>query len=136
MAWKRWHRSAKDISFATSRRRSAEEPVDKKTHINIAYAFAAFIAILLFQGWLATRQQVETVSFSEFEQLLKDGKIEAVNVRGNFLDGKLKKPLPDGRQLYSTVLVAPEIFDMLDKYKVKITGVVQSHFISDLLSWV
>lgn len=110
--------------------------MDKKTHINIAYAVAAFIAILLFQGWLAARQQVETVSFSEFEQLLKDGKIDAVNVHGNFLDGKLKKPLPDGRQLYSTVLVAPEIFDMLEKYKVKVTGVVQSHFISDLLSWV
>jgi cell division protease FtsH len=82
--------------------------VDKKTHINIAYAVAAFIAILLFQGGLAARQQVETVSFSEFEQLLKDGKIEAVNVHGILLDGKLKKPLPDGRQLYSTVLVAPE----------------------------
>ena len=110
--------------------------MDKQTHFNIGYAIAAFIAMLLFQSWWTARQQVETISFSEFEQLLKDGKIEAVNVRGNYLDGKLAKPLPDGRQLYSTVLVAPDIYDMLDKYKVTVTGIVENHFISDILSWV
>ena len=110
--------------------------MDKQTHFNIGYALVAFAALMLFQSWWGSRQQVETVPFSEFEQLLKDGKIEAVNVRGNFLDGKLTKALPDGRQYYATVLVAPEITDMLEKYKVKVTGVVENHFIADLLSWV
>ncbi len=108
----------------------------KKMHFNLWYAIAAFLAITLFQSWWGTHQKVETISWSEFEQFLKDGKIEAVNVRQNYLDGKLVKPLPDGRQYYSTVLVAPDIADMLEKYKVKITGVVENHFIADLLSWV
>jgi cell division protease FtsH len=110
--------------------------MDKKTHFNIGYALIAFVAILLFQSWWVSRQEVETVPFSEFQQLLKDGKIAAVDVRGNYLDGKLTKPLPDGTQFYSTVLVAPEISDMLEKDKVPVTGVVESHFIADLLSWV
>lgn len=110
--------------------------MDKQKHFNIGYTIAAVIAILLFQGWWGTRQQVETIPFSEFEQFLKEGKIAAVNVRGNFLDGKLSKPLPDGRRFYSTVLVPPDVYAMLDKYKVPVTGVVENHFISDVLSWV
>ncbi|MGF6639297.1 ATP-dependent zinc metalloprotease FtsH [Paraburkholderia sp. 35.1] len=110
--------------------------MDKQTHFNIGYTIAAVIAILLFQSWWVARQQVETIPFSQFEQLLKDGKIEAVNVRGNLLDGKLSKPLADGRQLYSTVLVRPDVYALLDKYNVKVTGVVDNHLVSDILSWV
>jgi cell division protease FtsH len=110
--------------------------MDKKMHFNIGYAIMAFIAITLFQSWWTEHQKVETIPFSEFAQYLKDGKIAAVNVRENYLDGQLVKPLPDGRQLYSTVLVAPDIADMLEKYHVKITGVVENHFIANLLSWV
>ena len=104
--------------------------------INLIYTIVAILAILLFQSWWITRQTVETIPFSEFEQFLKDGKIAAVNVREHYLDGKLAKPLPDGRQFFSTVLVAPDVWVMLDKYKVKVTGVVESHFIGNLLSWV
>jgi len=104
--------------------------------INLIYTIVAILAILLFQSWWITRETVETIPFSEFEQFLKDGKIAAVNVREHYLDGKLAKPLPDGRQFFSTVLVAPDVWVMLDKYKVKVTGVVESHFIGNLLSWV
>jgi len=74
--------------------------------INLIYTIVAILAILLFQSWWITRETVETIPFSEFEQFLKDGKIAAVNVREHYLDGKLAKPLPDGRQFFSTVLVA------------------------------
>ena len=104
--------------------------------INLIYTIVAILAILLFQSWWITRETVETIPFSEFEQFLKDGKIAAVNVREHYLDGKLAKALPDGRQFFSTVLVAPDVWVMLDKYKVKVTGVVESHFIGNLLSWV
>jgi cell division protease FtsH len=110
--------------------------MDKKVHFNIGYMLIVFIAITLFQSWWGERQKTETIPFSEFEQLLKDGKIAAVNVRENYLDGTLVKPLPDGRQEFSTVTVAPNVADMLEKYHVKITGVVENHFVGTLLSWV
>ncbi len=110
--------------------------MDKQTHFNVWYFIVAFVAILLFQSWLSTRQQVETIPFSQFEQMLKDGEISAVNVHGNYLDGTLAKPPAKGPKLYSTVLVQPDIYDLLKKYNVKVTGVVESHFISDILSWV
>jgi cell division protease FtsH len=110
--------------------------MEKKTHFNIAYVMMAFIAITLFQSWWVQHQQVETIPYSQFVDYLKDGKIAAVNVRENYLDGTLAKPLPKGPKLYSTVMVAPGIADMLDKYNVKITGVVENHILGDILSWV
>ena len=105
-------------------------------HFNIWYAVAAFLAMVLIQGWWIGRSHVETIPYSEFVQYLKDGKIEAVNIRGPYLDGKLKKPLSDGRQLYSTTAVSPAEYAFLSKYNVKITGIVESHFLADLLSWI
>jgi cell division protease FtsH len=79
--------------------------MDKKAHFNIGYMLLVFIVITLFQSWWSERQKTETIPFSEFEQLLKDGKVAAVNVRENYLDA-LVKPLLDGRQEFSTVTVA------------------------------
>jgi ATP-dependent Zn protease len=110
--------------------------MDKKAHFNIGYMLAVFIAITLFQSWWGQRQTVETIPYSEFEQLLREGKIAAVNVRENYLDGTLEKPLPNGKKLYSTVMVAPAVADNLEKYHVKITGVVENHFVGTILSWV
>ena len=110
--------------------------MDKKMHFNVGYAIAAFIAITLFQSWWAGHQTTETIPFSQFEQYLKEGKIAAVNVRENYLDGQLVNPMPDGRKLYSTVMVAPDVADMLEKYNVKITGVVENHLVGNILSWV
>jgi cell division protease FtsH len=110
--------------------------MDKKLHFNIWYAIAVFIAITMFQSWWSTHQKVETIAYSEFVQLLKNGKIAAVNVRGNYLDGTLVKALPDGRTFYSTVQVAPDVANMLEKYNVKVTGVVENHLVGDILSWV
>ena len=110
--------------------------MDKKIHFNIIYIIVAFVAITLFQSWWSVHQKIETIPYSEFEQFLKDGKIAAVNVRENYLDGTLLKPLPDGRQMYSTVLVAPDVADSLEKYKVKITGVVENHLVGTILAWV
>ena len=82
--------------------------MDKKMHFNIGYTVVAFIVITLFQSWWTQHRTVETIPYSEFVQYLKDGKIAAVNVRQNYLDGQLDKPLADGRQLFSTVSVVME----------------------------
>ena len=108
--------------------------MDKKAHFNIGYMLLVFIVITLLQTWWGERQKTETIPFSEFEQLLKDGKVAAVNVRENYLDGTLVKPLPDGRQDFSTVTVAPNVADRLEKYNVKITGVVENHLVGTILS--
>jgi len=52
------------------------------------------------------------------------------------LEGKLKKPLPDGRELFVTTRVDPQLADRLSQSDVKFTGVIESTWLRDLLSWV
>jgi cell division protease FtsH len=110
--------------------------MDKKLTINLFYAAVAVALILLFQSWWVSYQQVEPIPYSEFEKLLSQGDIAEVQVKKDSLEGKLKKPLPDGREYFVTVRVDPAIADALEKHKVKFTGVVESTFLKDLLSWV
>jgi len=109
---------------------------EKKTQFNIWYLVLALFGIMLFQQWWHTSREVEVIPYSRFEQLLKDGKIEEVFVRDQYLEGRLKLPLDDGRERFVTTRVDPELSDHLDRYDVKYTGVVESNFLRDLLSWV
>jgi cell division protease FtsH len=101
----------------------------------MAYALLAFLAILFFQYWL-TERPVKVLSYSELEQLLKDKQIAEVYVRQDSLEGKLKTPLPDGRALFITTRVDAQLADRLGQADVKFTGVIESAWVRDLLSWV
>ncbi len=110
--------------------------MEKKTQFNIGYVFIALLVILLFQSWWAATQQVQPLPYSEFEQLLESGQVQEVYIRQNTIEGKLKQPLADGRQRFVTTRVDPALADRLGKYDVKFTGVLESTFLRDLLSWV
>jgi cell division protease FtsH len=109
--------------------------MDKRTQLNVIYVVSALFVIMFFHYWLAERP-IKVLLYSEFEQLLKDKQIEEVYVRSDFLEGKLKKPLSDGRELFVTTRVDPQLADRLTQSDVKFTGVIESTWLRDLLSWV
>jgi cell division protease FtsH len=109
--------------------------MDKRIQLNVIYAMGALLVIMFFQYWLAARP-VKTLLYSEFEQLLKDKEIAEVYVRPDFLEGKLKKPLSDGKELFVTTRVDPQLADRLSQSDVKFTGVIESTWLRDLLPWV
>jgi cell division protease FtsH len=110
--------------------------MEKRTQFNVWYLIIALFVILMFQNWWAATRQIEAIPYSEFEQLLKTDQIEEVYVRDNYLEGKVKTPLREGHQRFVTTRVDPALADRLSKYNVKFTGVVESTFLRDLLSWV
>ena len=110
--------------------------MDKKNQINIFYALLAFFLIFLFQSWFATQRQVEPISYSKFEDLLRQGEIEQVSVKEKHLEGKLRTPLPDGQQYFVTVRVEPDMAEQLTKYGVNFTGTIQNTWLRDILSWI
>ncbi len=109
--------------------------MDKKIQFNAWYFILAVFAILLIQNWWVESRKVEPIPYSQFEQLLKDGKIDEIAISKDHIEGKLKQPL-DGRDFFVTTRVDPPFADELAKYNVKFRGEVQSTFLSDLLSWV
>ncbi len=110
--------------------------MDKKAQINFWYMGLAVVGILLFQNWWIATHQVEVIPYSEFEALLEKGQVESVFVRQDSLEGKLKTPTKDGRQRFVTTRVDPQLADRLTAHKVTFTGVVESTFLRDLLSWI
>jgi ATP-dependent Zn protease len=79
--------------------------MNRKTQINLWYAMVAVLVILFVQQWWMQRQQVETTSYSEFETLVKTGKVKDVYVTERHIRGTVKEPLPDGRRLFVTTCV-------------------------------
>ncbi len=105
------------------------------TRFNLAYVIFAVFAILLLQQWWQQSQTVEVVPYSEFEQLLKDGKISEVLIGEQRVTGKLKQP--DGRKTVAVAIrVEPALAERLSQYDVPYTRVIESTFFRDLLSWV
>jgi cell division protease FtsH len=107
-----------------------------KTRFNIGYAIAAIFAVFLIQYFIATATQVASIPYSQFQQLLRDGKVDSVGVSDRFLQGTLKEPLPGGQRQFVTTRVDPEFAGELEKYHVRFNGQIESTFLRDLLSWV
>ncbi len=97
------------------------------------------IAILVFLGLqylLSTQQQVATIPYSEFEQHLKDGRIDELAITERRIEGRLKEPLAGGQRRFITNRVEPQLAEHLQQYPVRYTGKVESTLVRDLLSWV
>jgi cell division protease FtsH len=110
--------------------------MNKQTQFNIWYWIAAAIGLFIFQYFFVVAQQVAQISYSEFEQYLRQGKIAEVAVSDRFVQGRFSEPLPGGQTQFMTTRVDPEIAAELQRYGVRYTGEIESTLISDILSWV
>jgi cell division protease FtsH len=110
--------------------------MEKKHQINIWYLIFAVFGVLLLQNLWAQSRQIETVPYSQFEALLKQGKVAEIVVTENHIRGVLREPLPDGKRLIHAVRIDPSFAKDLSQYGVTVTGAAESTFVSDLLSWL
>jgi cell division protease FtsH len=112
--------------------------VNKKVSFSIWYVLLAIWAVILIHDFVVAVQKVEELPYSEFKTLVADGRVAEVAVSGQTLTGKLK-PAEDAKEgkLFTTVRVEdPELVRDLQQHGVKFTGVIESTFWRDLLSWV
>ena len=115
----------------------AMEPDARKRQVIIWYVVAAMFGVLLFQQFWASYAQVETVPYSQFEQLLDEDKIAEVTVAADSIQGTLKAPLPDGKQTFFAVRVDPEIAAKLAAHRrdrqgrAPSGGVLETHAVLD-----
>lgn len=90
--------------------------MDKKTQLNLWYAAIAMALLLAMQFAAAT--PFEPIAYSQFQTLLKDGKIDEVVVHQDRIEGKLKAPLENGKSHFVTQRVQQDLVDDLAKYEV------------------
>ncbi len=110
--------------------------MDKKVHINFWYVIAAVLGMLWIQSLYLQSTERTPIPYSRFQTLLNDGKINEVEIGPNYISGSLKKAEPDGLKDFITARVDPDLAQSLGKHGVVYTGVVENHFIRDLLSWI
>ncbi len=109
--------------------------MDKRTQLHVWYAFVAIFLVLLIQNWWRTAQETELIPYSQFLELVQDGKVTDVRIGEQFVRGSFKEPL-DGKTQFVTARVDPAVAAELTKSGVQFTGVAENNFLRDLASWV
>jgi cell division protease FtsH len=113
-------------------------PVNKKVSFSIWYIFLAIWAVILVHDFIHALQKIEELPYSEFRTLVAAGKVAEVTVSNQTLTGKLKPEEGSKEEkLFTTIRVEdPDLVKELNARGVKFTGVIESTFLRDLLSWV
>ena len=112
------------------------EPDVRKRQIMVWYTIGAVVGVLLLQYFWASYSQVETIPYSQFEQLLDQGKVAEVTVAADSVRGTLTEPLPSGKRAFFTVRVDPQLADKLAAHHVEVRGTPSGGLIETILSWV
>jgi cell division protease FtsH len=108
----------------------------RKRQIMIWYTMVAVIGMLAFQYFLLSYSRIETIPYSEFERLLKDGKITEVTVGADAIEGTLSESLPSGKRVFYTVRVDPQLSEKLAAQNVTVKGAAAGGLVQTVLSWV
>jgi cell division protease FtsH len=116
--------------------RNGGTALEKLTRFNIGYLFIALLAVVFMRDAWINLNQVQTIPYSEFQHHLNTGELEEISIANNVIQGKLKKPTPDGRTRIVTTRVEPQLAKELSQYDVKFTGVIENTFFRDLLGWI
>ncbi len=121
----------------------ASDPEDKrkqklppKANFSIWYFLIVFLALIIVQNYfLAPR--VETISYSKFKQLVSEGQVGNVTIGPESITGSIKGKEGKSEQEFITVRVDdPSLVKELDERKINYTGLYQSKFLNNLLSWI
>jgi len=112
--------------------------VEKRTRFSIWYVLLAVWAVLIIQNAISQFYQLKRIPYSEFITGLEQGRVVEVSITQDRIQGKIKTATGGGEKIeeFITIRVDPELSDKLAKYNVKFTGVIESTFFRDLLSWV
>jgi len=126
--------------------------MDTKQQFSFWYFVAVLVAVLLIQSTLFA-QHSETLQYSEFKTLLKQGKVDNVTIAEQAITGTLKndglegllppakveelKPFGKGNHPFVTVRVAdPGLTADLEAAKIPFGAQIENKWMSTLIAWV
>ena len=114
--------------------------MNPKTRFNLLYVLIAVSGVLLVHDLWIRSQGVAVIPYSQFQQLLSQGKVQEVVVDADSIQGVLKEPLQEapyqGRSRFVTTQVRPDLAASLEKHGVTFAGRVESPWLHTILSWV
>ena len=106
--------------------------MNKKNQLIIAYLIMAFIIMMVFQIW-GGGQSVSQIPYSQFRTYLEQGDIARVTVTDTRIEGEFKEAV-DGKRLFRTMRVGPDIAQELDAAGVEYSGFPETNWLTSLIS--
>ena len=112
--------------------------MEKHQKFSVWYVLLGIWFVLILQNVLSGAFAVKVIPYSQFLNLLKEGRIVEVAITADKIQGKMKETgVPDGTVIpFRTVRVDPEISTLLDQYNITFKGEVESTLLPTLLSWI
>ena len=110
--------------------------MERQTWFNLWYVIFAVLGVVWLRDIYVTATQVKPVPYSEFEKELKAGEIKDIAISNNVIQGTYKNPRPDNHTRFVTTRVDPDLAKELSQYNVEYSGVIESTFLRDILSFV
>jgi cell division protease FtsH len=100
------------------------------------YVLGFLVLLALGQAFFYTMQSNEAISYSEFKQAVRDGRVQEVTVAQDRVRGTLKAP-PQGTRPFTAVRIEdPKLLEDLERHGVKYRGEVASRWVGEVLGWV
>lgn len=114
---------------------SKPDPSQNKVHFSIWYFLAALLLIAWLQGFMAEPQK-EVVSYSDFKQWVREGKVEDLVIGPDKIRGELKQDKGPAKRFVTVRVEDPELVQLLDGKEIKYTGYVENKWVGAIVSWL
>ena len=122
-----------------SNRRAGERRSGPRTAPGSAvwYVLGFLLLLAVAQAFFFQIQSGETIPYSEFKQLVRDGKVQEVTLSEERIRGVLKAPGADRGKPFTAIRVTDaKLPEELEAHGVKYRGELVSRWVSDVLGWV
>jgi cell division protease FtsH len=129
-----------DTTQRSQNRRGSERRSGPRTAPGGAvwYVLGFLLLLALAQAFFYQITNGETIPYSDFKVLVRDGKVQEVFVSEDRLRGTLKPASGEktGKQFSAVRVADPKLPEQLEDHGVKYTGEVSSRWISDVIGWI
>ena len=113
------------------------KPDQRKVHFSIWYFILAVLVIFWFQSMLS-EQATDRVTYSQFKQLIKSGKVASVLISPDLITAELKNTdvkLP-AKTVSAIRVDDPDLVKDLESHGIKFSGSTGDKWLATLLTWV
>jgi len=101
------------------------------------YVLGFLLLLALGNAFFFSLQSGQTISYSDFKGLVREGRVQEVTVADDRIRGQLKEAPEKGSRNFAVVRIEdPKLIEDLEKNSVKFTGEVANRWMAEVLGWV
>src|SRR5262245_22924692 len=134
-----WLDDIKGAIGLQGRHRRPRKKMPLRARFSLGYFIVALLLMILIQN-IFLAETIHRIPYSEFKELLRNGKVESVTLSQDEIRGAVKEgeeAALGGTRLFLTIRVQdPDLVNELEQHGVKYAGRYESTWLTTLLSWV